>query len=559
MIQDFIPALEWLRTYKRDNLRGDLSAGLIVAIMLVPQSMAYAMLAGLPVIIGLYAATIPLLIYALFGSSRHLAVGPVAMMSLLVFAAASKLAQPGSETYIGFVLLLSFMVGAMQFLFGVLRLGFLVHFVSHAVISGFMSAAAIVIFLSQLKHLLGIKIAGGGSVFHILVEVSRNIGDTNLITLMIGLGSICILSILKKKHPLFPSQLVVVIGGTLLVYLLGLEKFGVETVGRVPKGLPSFSIPEFSANWMMLLLPSSITIVFVGFMESIAVAELIAAKEKYKIDPNQELKGLGLANLVGAFVSCYPVTGGLSRTAVNYQAGARTGLASMVTAAVVILTLLFFTPLFFDLPRAVLASIIMTAVMGFVDVEEAKHLFKIKTADGWIWILTFISALAIGIDYGILIGICFSLLLFIWRTSHPHAAEIGYLAQEDVFRNIKRYPQAETYPHILILRVDASLYFANMSFLERFLRKNIAEKPDTRWVIVDFSGVNDIDAVAIHTLEELMDTYREKGLNFALSEMKGPVRDLVAKAGWHEKYGKQVEYLSIKHALRDIRVGDAPD
>ena len=552
MIQKLIPALEWLHTYKIGNLRGDLSAGLIVAIMLVPQSMAYAMLAGLPVVIGLYAATIPPLIYALFGSSRHLAVGPVAMVSLLVFGAAAKLAQPGSETYIGLVLLLSFMVGAMQFLLGVFRLGFLVHFVSHAVISGFMSAAAIVIFLSQLKQLLGIKIAGGESVFHILVEAARNIGDTNPATLVIGLGSICILYIFKKKYPLFPSQLVVVIGGTLVVYLLGLEKLGTETVGMVPRGLPSISIPEFSMDSMKLLLPSAITIVFVGFMESIAVAELIAAKEKYKIDPNQELKGLGLANLAGAFLSCYPVTGGLSRTAVNYQAGARTGLASVVTATVVILTILLFTPLFFHLPRAVLAAIIMVAVMGLIDVEEGKHLFKIKTADGWIWILTFISALAIGIDYGILIGISFSLLLFIWRTSHPHAAEVGYLEHEDVFRNVKRFPQAKTYPHILILRVDAPLYFANMSFLERLLRKSIAEKPETRWVIMDFSGVNDMDAVAIHTLEELMDAYREEGINFAFSEMRGPVRDLVAKAGWHEKYGKHAEYVSVKHALGDI-------
>lgn len=551
MIGKLIPALEWLKAYKRTNLKGDLSAGVIIAIMLVPQSMAYAMLAGLPVVVGLYASTVPVLVYALFGSSRHLAVGPVAMVSLLVFQSASKLAPPGSEQYVALVLLLALMVGTIQFLLGVLRLGFLVSFVSHAVISGFMSAAAVVICLSQLKHLLGIRLTEGDSVLRLLLETARRVADANLGTLAIGVLSIILLYLLRKKYPLFPAQLVVVVAGTLIVYFLGLEKLGVQTVGKVPQGLPSFTIPQLNLDPIRRLFPTALTLLFVGFMESIAVAELIAAKEKYKIDPNRELKGLGLANMAGAFFSGYPITGGLSRTAVNYQAGANSGLASMVTAAAVILTLQFFTPLFYHLPKAVLAAIIMVAVTGLVDVQGARHLFKIKRVDGWIWILTFISALTVGIDKGILIGVAFSLGLFIWRSSHPHTAEVGYLEHEDVFRNIKRFPQAETYPKALILRVDASLYFANMSFLEGHLRKSIADKPDTKWVIIDFAGVNDIDAVAIHTLEELVDTYREKGIDFAFTEMKGPVRDLVAKAGWHRKYGKHAEYVSIKHALQD--------
>jgi SulP family sulfate permease len=556
MMRKFIPGLEWLRTYKRGDLKGDLSAGVIVAIMLVPQGMAYAMLAGLPVVMGLYAATIPLIVYAFFGSSRHLAVGPVAMMSLLVFQGVSKLASPGSGQYIALVLLLSLMVGTMQLLLGVVRLGFLVNFISHAVISGFMSAAAIVICVSQVKHLLGITLKETESLFHLILEAGQRLGDANPATIGIGIASIIILYILRKKYPLFPSPLVVLVVGTLAVYFLGLGKLGVATVGKVPQGLPSFVVPRIGSESVAQLFPTALTLLFVGFMESIAIAELIADRERYRIDPNQELKALGLANIVGAFFSCYPVTGGLSRTAVNHQAGARTGLASISTAMLVALAVVFFTPLFHHLPKAVLAAIITVAVTGLIDVGEARHLFKIKRVDGWIWVLTFASALTIGIDRGILIGIALSLLLFIWRSAHPHTAEVGYLEQEDVFRNIKRFPQAVTYPHVVILRVDASLYFANMSFLERRLRQSIAEKPETKWIILDFSGVNDMDGVAIHTLERLMDTYRERGLNFAFTEMKGPVRDLVSKAGWHEKYGKHTEYLSIPHALRGIGIGE---
>jgi SulP family sulfate permease len=418
-----------------------------------------------------------------------------------------------------------------------------------------MSAAAIVICVSQVKHLLGITLKETESLFHLILEAGQRMGDTNPATVAIGIASIILLYILKKKYPLFPSPLVVVVAGTLAVYFLGLGRLGVATVGKVPQGLPSLVIPRIGLESMVQLFPTALTLLFVGFMESIAIAELIADKERYRIDPNQELKGLGLANMVGAFFSCYPVTGGLSRTAVNHQAGARTGLASLSTAILVALALVFFTPLFHHLPKAALAAIIMVAVTGLIDVREARHLFKIKHVDGWIWVLTFVSALTLGIDRGILIGIALSLLLFIWRSAHPHTAEVGYLAREDVFRNIKRFPQAITYPRVVIFRVDASLYFANMSFLERRLRQTTAEKPETKWIILDFSGVNDIDGVAIHTLERLMDTYRERGLNFAFTEMKGPVRDLVSKAGWHEKYGNHTEYLSIPQALRGIGIG----
>lgn len=551
-LQQIIPALGWLRNYKRNDIRGDLSAGAIVAVMLVPQGMAYAMLAGLPPVMGLYASTLPLIAYALFGSSRQLAVGPVAMISLLVFAGVSPLADPGSEEYIRLVLILSLTVGTIQLAMGLFRVGFFINFVSHAVISGFTSAAAIVICLSQLSHLLGIKLSAQHSIVPLLAEAAQRVGETNLIALTIGGVSIVVQLFLRKKMPRFPAPLLVVAGSTLLVYALRLDRWGVAIIGTVPRGLPTFSVPAVSFESFRLLFPSALTIVFVGFMESISVAKTIAVREKYKIDSNQELKGLGLSNIVASFFSAYPVTGGFSRTAVNYEAGAHTGLASVISAALIILVLYFFTPLFHYLPNCVLASIVMVAVIGLIDVKEATHLFKVKKADGWTLALTFVVTLAVGSEQGILIGMAFSLLVFIWRSSHPHTAELGYVEKEDIFRNIKRFPEVQTYPEALILRVDASLYFANLGFFEDRLRKSLMERPAVKWVIIDLSGVNDIDAVAIDTLEDVIENYHEKGIQFLFAGMKGPVRDLVAKAGWEEKYGERIKHPSIQHALHSI-------
>lgn len=552
MLKKFIPALEWIPNYKSSDLSGDLSAGLIVAIMLIPQGMAYAMLAGLPPVIGLYASTIPLLIYALFGTSRQLAVGPVAMVSLLVLTGVSTLAEPGSAEYISLVLLLMLMVGLLQFLMGVLRLGFLVNFLSHAVISAFTSAAAIIIGLSQLKHLLGVKLEAGKDVFKLLFEAIVRISEINTITLAIGLISIVILIFVKKIMPKIPGPLIVVVLSIFVVYGLKLESYGVKIVGQVPSGLPSFSLPSFNSSALISLLPIAVTISLIGFMESIAMAKALAAKEKYKVVANQELIGLGLANIGGAFFSAYPVTGGFSRSAVNYQSGAKTPLASIITAFLILLTLLFFTGLFYYLPNAVLAAIIMVAVYGLIDVKEAKYLFKVQSVDGWTWVITFVSTLVLGIELGILVGAGFSLIIFIGRSAYPHVAELGFLKEENVYRNIRRYPNALVDQKVIIFRFDAPLYFANMTFFETKLSERIIEKPKTKWVILDFSGVNSIDAVALHSLKDLIQTYNEAKIEFLFSGVKGPVLDLMKKAGFTEKPSNKISYFSIEQALKEI-------
>jgi sulfate permease, SulP family len=544
-----LPAWSWLGRYRVADLRGDVTAGFTVAVMLVPQGMAYAVLAGLPPVAGLYASTVPLLVYALFGSSRQLAVGPVAIVSLLTLSGVSALAEPGSLDYVALAALLALMTGVIQLGLGVLRAGFVVNFLSHAVISGFTSAAAVVIGLSQLKQLLGVRLTEHHPVL-LLWEAALRIGEVNPYTLALGLASVAALVAGRRLAPRFPAALLVVAAAAAVTYTLGLHERGVGIVGEVPGGLPAFAPPAFGTGPLLALLPIALTISFVGFMESIAVARSIAAREKYRVDANQELKALGLANIAGGLFSAYPVTGGFSRSAVNYQAGARTGLATILTALLVIVTLVAFTSLFHYLPNAVLAAIVMVAVYGLIDAAEARRLFQLKAVDGWTLVLTFAATLLIGIEQGILIGAAFSLLVFIWRSAYPHVARMGWLQHERVFRNVLRYPHAQQVPGVAILRVDASLYFANMAFLENLLRNTALEQPDIRAIVLDFSGVNDMDAVAVETLEVLMHEFDAQGIRIHVAAMKGPVRDITGRAGWPARFPGRTDHFAIEQALR---------
>jgi sulfate permease, SulP family len=550
-VENWVPAWGWLRRYRSEDLRGDASAGLVVAVMLVPQAMAYAMLAGLPPVVGLYASTVPLLVYAAFGSSRQLAVGPVAIVSLLTLTGVSALAEPGSAEFVALAALLALMSGVLQLVLGVVRAGFITNFLSHAVISGFTSAAAIVIGLSQLRQLLGVRL-GADTVHGVVWEAVRRVGEANPYTVAIGVGSIIVLVAARRLAPRFPAPLLVVAAATLVTYAFRLDGYGVGIVGDVPGGLPALLLPSTGTSAIVALLPAALTISFVGFMESVAVARSIASREKYRIDSNQELRGLGLANIAGAVFSGYPVTGGFSRSAVNYQAGARTGLASIITALLVGVTLVAFTSLFHYLPSAVLAAIVMVAVYGLIDVREAVHLFRLKQVDGWTLVLTFLATLFIGIEQGILLGAAFSLLVFIWRSAYPHVASLGWLARERVFRNVERYPEVEVVPDVAILRVDASLYFANMAFLENWLRGVVFDRPDVHTIILDFSGVNDMDAVAVETLETLISDFSVQGIELHIAAMKGPVRDITARAGWPARFAGQTSHFSVERALHAI-------
>ncbi|MEM6320209.1 MAG: solute carrier family 26 protein [Bacteroidota bacterium] len=553
-IASFFPILNWLSTYSSEQLKGDVVAGLTVGIMLIPQGMAYAMIAGLPPIYGLYASTVPLLIYAILGTSRQLAVGPVAMVSLLTAAGVGTLAEVGTETYISLAITLALMVGLFQFLLGVFRLGFLVNFLSHPVISGFTSAAALIIGLSQLKHLLGIDIDRTHHIHEIIGQAITNLPFVNWITLCIGIGGIILLIFLKRIHKNIPAPLIVVATSILLIFGLNLTEHGVKIVGTIPSGLPRFAIP--SINWATLqsLFPIALAISLVSFMESYAVAKAIQSKHRnYKVIPNQELIALGLANVGGAFLQSYPVTGGFSRTAVNDQAGAKTGMAAIISAILIVLTLLFLTPLFYFLPKAVLASIIMVAVFGLIDVREAKYLWQTNRSDFWMLVITFLATLVLGIEQGIGIGVLLSLAVIIYRTTRPHIAELGKIPGTHFYRNLSRFEQLEERPDLLIIRFDARLYFANIAFFKEKIEQLVEKKGDQlQTVILNFNSINNIDSSAAHMLEELVEEYRRQDIAIYFTDVKGPVRDAMFKAKLVDKIGKQYFFLSVQKAVESL-------
>jgi SulP family sulfate permease len=550
-IKEFLPILDWLPNYKASNLQGDLSAGLTVGVMLIPQGMAYAMIAGLPPIYGLYASTIPLVIYAILGTSRQLAVGPVAMVSLLTAAGIGALADGGTETYIMLAVALALFVGVIQFLLGAFRLGFLVNFLSHPVISGFTSAAALIIGLSQLKHLLGVNIPRSHHVHEILMNAIAQFGDVNWFTLGVGIGGILLIKGVKKINKAIPGPLLAVLFGITVVYSLGLVEQGVKIVGTVPEGLPSFVIPKFSAEDFSALLPIALTIALVSFMESIAVAKAIQAKHKnYKVSPNQELIGLGAANIFGSLFQSYPTTGGFSRTAVNDQAGAKTGLAAIISAALIALTLLFLTPLFYYLPKAILASVIMVAVFGLIDLKEVKHLWKTDRADFWMLVATFVGTLSLGIEQGILIGVALSLGVVIFRTTLPHFAVLGRIPGEDHYKNINRFDNLVQRDDILIMRFDARLYFANVNYFKETIEAEIDQRKDSlRLFLLDANSINSVDSSGVHALEEILDYLNALNIEFYMTSVKGPLRDILQKAHFDEKLGKDKFFMHIQTAV----------
>ena len=548
----FIPILTWLPNYQRDNLSRDLTAGLTTAVMLVPQAMAYALLAGLPPVIGLYASVVPLILYAVFGSSRQLAVGPVAMVSLLVATGVSALAPPGSASYIAYAVTLALMVGALQVFMGIARLGFLTNFLSHPVLSGFTSAAALIIGFSQLSHFFGLKLRSSHHIHETALAIVRSISEIHGPTLAIGALSVVLLLALKRIDKRLPSALVAVVLSTVAVWLLGLAEGGVKIVGSIPSGLPKPALPHFDVEAAASLLPTAITISLVGFMESIAVAKAFARRNGYEVDANQELIGLGAANLGGALFGAYPVTGGFSRTAVNADAGSRTGVAAIVTALVVAVTLLLFTPLFYYLPKAVLAAIIMTAVFGLVDVREVRHLWKVKRSDLALLVITFLATLSVGIDQGIMLGVGASLLWFVVRTTRPHFAVLGRIPGSHTFRNVARYPEAETHPGVLVVRMDAQFYFGNVSFLRETLRRlEAAQTLPLGALIIDGSSINHLDSSADAALREIQSEYAERGVTLYFAGAKGPVLDVMRRSGLYQAIGETRFFFEIAQAWEE--------
>lgn len=550
-LENIFPFLKWLPNYKKSWLKGDLSAGLTVGIMLIPQGIAYAMIADLPPIYGLYTAMVPQFVYAFFGTSRQLAVGPVAMDSLIVASGVGAIAMVGSEHFIALAILLTLLMGVMQLAFGVFKLGFLVNFLSKPVISGFTSAAALIIGLNQLKHLLGVNMHRNNQLQFLLLDAYKHLNSINWTTLVIGLFSIITLILFKRYFKKIPAALVVVILGILVVKIFNLDQIGVKIVGNIPEGLPHFTIQHFDYETIQKLAPIALTLALIAFMEAISVGKAIEAKHNnYKVNANKELIALGLGNIVGSFFQSYPSTGGFSRTAVNNQSGAKTPLAAIISATVVGLTLLFLTPYFYYLPKAVLAAIIMVAVFGLLDFKVPAQLWKYTKRDLVILNITLLVTATIGIKEGIVTGVFLSLGMLIYKSTKPHVAILGKVPNTYLYRNINRFKDLEIFKDILIIRFDAQLYFANTTFFKDTLFSEATKKGSAlKVIIINGESLNNLDSSGVYALQEVLKHFKHKGIKLYFTGLKGPVRDTISKSGIITEIGKQHCFMSIQEAV----------
>ena len=541
-LQRLIPILEWLPNYTRSRFKGDFIAGITVAIILIPQGIAYALIAGLPPIYGLYCALVPQLVYAVFGSSRQVAIGPVAMDSLIVATGVSTLALAGSDSYIAIAILLAFMVGGIQFLLGVFRLGFVVNFLSKPVISGFTSAVALTIGINQFRNLFGVDFIQSDQIQYVLEDIWFTITDFNSHTTIIGLISVAVIISLRKINKKIPNALIVVVSGILTIRYFGNDFVDVAIVKDIPSGLPSFSFPELDISQMKELLPIALTLVMVGYLETISIGKSLEAKQdEYKIRPNQELMALGLSNMIGSWFKAYPSTSSFSRSAINQESGATTGMASLVSVFMVLITLLFLTPLFYHLPKTVLAAIIIVAVFGLVNIKEAMFLWKANNLDFWLLIATFFSTLLFGIEYGIMIGVGLSLIILIFRTSRPYVAELGKVPDSDFYRNRERFTEVILDNEVLVFRFDSQLFYANASYFIETLELMVEAKgAHLKLIVLDAESINRVDSTGVEMLKERIKFYHKKGILFYFAGVKGPVRD-------HLFRGKILDIITLDH------------
>lgn len=569
MLKKYLPILNWSKEYNRSLFISDFVAAIIVTIMLIPQSLAYALLAGLPAEVGLYASILPLMAYTIFGSSRFLSVGPVAVVSLMTAAAVGNFALQNTTEYLAIAVALAWISGGILIVMGLLRLGIMANFLSHPVISGFITASGLIIAASQLKHILGIE-SSGHNLFDIVLNLLAHRDQVHGPTVLLGISTLLFLLWVRQYFkPLlltlglsnFMADIVAKAGPVLAVvvtifitWFYDLELLGVRIVGEVPTGLPSLQLPQFDSELWQQLFISALLISIVGFVESVSVAQTLAAKRRQRISPDQELIGLGASNIASAISGGFPVTGGFSRSVVNFDAGAATPAAGAFTAIGIALAAIFLTPLIYFLPKATLAATIIVAVLSLVDFQALKRTWQYSRNDFIAMLATIVLTLIEGVEIGIMTGVGLSLLLYLYRTSKPHSAIVGRVPGTEHFRNIDRF-EVETCKKILTLRIDESLYFANARYLEDLIYEQVANNPELKHFILMCPAVNLIDASALESLEAINQRLKDSGVLFYLSEVKGPVMDQIRRSRFLSELTGQV-YLSQFDAWQELSKKD---
>ncbi len=556
--KQFLPILQWLPSYNKTYFRSDLLAGLTVAVLLVPQGMAYALLAGMPPIYGLYGGLLPVLLFGILGTSQQMSIGPVAVSALLLLAGISQIAEPFSPEYISYVLLTGLLIGIFQILLSVLRLGFLVNFLSHPIVAGFTSAAGVIIAVSQLSYLLGFSIPRELSLVGKLQYVFYNLEQTHLPTFFFCIGGITLISGLKKINKVIPGSLIAVILGILIVRFLRLDQQGIDIVGTVPQGLPSFQLPDWSIENIKLVMPTVLTVTVIGIVGSIGIAKILESKHQYyKIDANQELLALGIAKVAGAFFQAIPSSGSFSRSAVNNEAGARTGMSSIITAILIAISLLFLTELFYYLPNAILAAIILLSVKGLFDYKEAIHLWRTHKGDFTMMIFTFFATLIMDIEFGVMAGVTLSILMVLFRIATPHIAILGQIPETRFYRNISRFPNAEQMEDVLIMRFDAQLFFGNAQYFKDTIEEIVKDrKGDLELIILNAFSITSMDSSGLHALETALEFLEHNNVEFYITGVRGPVRDLFHKSNFIAKLGKENQFMDVHQAVEYHRNKD---
>jgi SulP family sulfate permease len=551
-----IPFIEQLKSYHKGLFVNDLVGGLTVGVMLIPQGMAYAFLAGVPAVYGLYASLVPLILYMIFGSSRYVTIGPAALISLLLITGLDKAGITDPDEYLNAVFVVALIAGLFQLLLGLFKLGNIINFISQPVLKGFIIGAAFTIILSQVKHIFGIPVEARASI-DVLQQLYLNIGKSDLYTILIGTGGILFLIFMKRLSKRIPSQLIVVAITLIVTYFFHLNNEGVQILGKVPSGIPMFNIPEMNWELISALIPVSLTIGLISFIEVYAIGVSLEDKKDGKaVSPNQELIAIGLGKAIGSFFYAFPTSGSFSRSAVNKEAGTKTNLAGLYAILLVVLTLLFLTPYFYYLPKAALGAIIIVAIFGLIDIKYVRQLAKIDTRDLIMLIITVLITFFIGIQEGIITGVILSIASLTYNTSYPHIAELGLVKGTTTLRNVSRFEDVEVDKHILIIRIDAPLTFSNVPQFAAKLSQFEKDKKDLSFVLLNASAIDYVDSTALNTIKEIAEGYRKRNIRFAISSLKGPVRDKFKRSDMFLELGEENFFAGDLEALESYKNGE---